>query len=492
LATVVYRLHQGSPAVSNDERTRFACAPFAGADAGDTIVTHLASFDAEPTRIALASPPRQPRAKAPPRQGRAKAPAPAARPVRAARPAEDDEVTRMALGTGNRAPLPPRASSPAPAAVASPVPSPAAARPPGRVFLCTPTVIAQRPEPPANLAQGSIADQEPPRFAHGQYRIVAPLGYGAMGAVYRAEHGQLRRPVALKVLHPKLRRDREAQARFMAEAVATSRVQHPNVVTVYDYGQSEDGAAFLVMELLQGESLASLLSSGQHVSMQRAVELARQIASALTAVHAAGIVHRDLKPENIFVTRDPLDPQRDLVKLLDFGVCKMAAESANVTRVGNLLGTPHYMAPEQGKNARVADPRSDIYAVGCMLYEMLCGRLPFGGDMIDVLMAHQSRRPEPPRRLNPEVPPELDQLVMTMLAKDPTDRPRDMIEVERRLASIDPARRFAALPAAPADAELDLLVHELAARPRRRLGALVTWLAVLAGAGGLAALALGG
>jgi tRNA A-37 threonylcarbamoyl transferase component Bud32 len=256
------------------------------------------------------------------------------------------------------------------------------------------------------------------------YRILGPIGEGGMGVVYRAEHVLLKRPAAIKLLQPELTQNQDMVARFFNEARAATAIRHPGIVEVFDFGVGGDGSAYIVMELLEGESLARRLSRGGPIPALRAIQLGRQIAGALAAAHGQGIIHRDLKPDNVFLVPDPEVPGGERIKLLDFGIAKLAAEPTNMTktRTGALMGTPTYMAPEQCRGVQV-DHRADLYSLGCILFECVCGRPPFVGEGVgDVLSAHIHVPPPPPRQLA-LVPPTLDALILRLLAKAPADRP---------------------------------------------------------------------
>jgi serine/threonine-protein kinase len=218
----------------------------------------------------------------------------------------------------------------------------------------------------------------------GTYRIERLLGRGGMGAVYQAEHLRTRKLVALKTLRPGFGKIREIAKRFEREALTTSLLSHPGVVQVDDYGELEDGALFLVMELVPGASLREIIDAGP-VAPARAFAIVRQILDALAHAHAAGVIHRDLKPDNVKVMPDPDRPGEERVKILDFGIAKVvgAAEEAvgdeKLTEAGIAFGTPDYMAPEQALGQSV-DARADLYSVGVMLFEMLAGRRPCVSD----------------------------------------------------------------------------------------------------------------
>jgi hypothetical protein len=246
-----------------------------------------------------------------------------------------------------------------------------------------------------------------------------------MGIVYEARHLTVGRAVAVKVLRPELCRNAEAAARFHREAQAAAAIGNEHIVEVFDYGHTAEGEAFLAMEKLEGTDLGRMLRDDGPLPEGRAVGIARQIASALAAAHAKGIVHRDLKSENVCIlSRDG----RDFVKVLDFGISKVceaegSGESGPITNQGAVLGTPHYMAPEQGQGASDADHRVDLYALGCILFEMLTGRLPYTGkNVLEVLYRH-ARDPIPlPSAVRPGVSPMLDQVVKRSMAKDRTHR----------------------------------------------------------------------
>ncbi len=259
----------------------------------------------------------------------------------------------------------------------------------------------------------------------GNYRVSQELGRGGMGMVYAAEHVQLGKPAALKMLLPQLSADPAIVQRFFNEARAASAIEHPGIVAVYDYGTHTDGRAYIVMELLKGESLEHRLSRGS-MSPQEAASIVAQVAGALAAAHARGIVHRDLKPDNIFLVPNELVAGGIQVKLLDFGIAKLANEQAAglKTQTGALMGTPAFMSPEQCMGKADLDHRTDLYSLGCILFYVLCGRPPFtsseGTGMI--IAAHLRDRAPDPRTLAPSVPPALAAIVARLLEKDPAAR----------------------------------------------------------------------
>ncbi len=272
----------------------------------------------------------------------------------------------------------------------------------------------------------------------GNYRIVSELGKGGMGMVYRAEHTQLGRPAALKMLLPQLSSDASIVQRFFNEARAASAIDHPGIVEVYDYGTHTDGAAYIVMALLRGESLENRLQRGPLPPLEGASILA-QVLGALAAAHQRGIVHRDLKPDNIFLTPNELMPGGIQVKLLDFGIAKLADEKSAgfKTQTGMMMGTPAYMSPEQCMGAADLDHRTDLYAIGCILFHVLTGRPPFLSDQgTGMMIAAHIRDPAPhPRSLNPNVPDSLCAIVLRLLEKEPAARYQSALEVRDALVA---------------------------------------------------------
>ncbi len=236
-----------------------------------------------------------------------------------------------------------------------------------------------------------------------RYRIVSRIGVGGMGAVYRAEHTMMRRDLAIKVLLPELGGKEEFARRFEREAESASRLDHPNIITVTDFGRTADGALFLVMEYLAGESLTHAISGGP-MPLARALHIIRQILRALDHAHAAGVVHRDLKPDNIMLVER--DGQPDVVKILDFGIAKVTEPQSGreaLTQAGVIFGTPEYLSPEQALGEPV-DARADVYAAGVILYEMLAGRRPFeSDDKVKIISMHLAHAPPRVRDLNASV-----------------------------------------------------------------------------------------
>ena len=274
----------------------------------------------------------------------------------------------------------------------------------------------------------------------GSFKTVAKLGTGSMGEVFLAEHQRIERRAAIKVLVPEQSRDAEMVRRFFIEARAISLIHHPGIVEVYDCDVHRNGRAYIVMEYLEGESLALRLERTGALPWQAACRVGRLIADAIGAAHEKNIIHRDLKPANVLLLSDASWPQPAEVKVLDFGVAKLLAGDITggpSTVAGTLIGTPEYMSPEQCTGA-AADHRSDIYALGCMLFEMIVGTPPFTGDNIRVVLtAHKFKSPPSLVDAARQAPRWLDHLVGRMLAKEPDRRPQTMAEVARALASAD-------------------------------------------------------
>ena len=270
----------------------------------------------------------------------------------------------------------------------------------------------------------------------GSYVVEQKLGEGGMGAVYRAVQPEIGKRVAVKFLAPALSSDPALVARFFAEARAVNLIQHENIVDIFDF-QEHGGTSYFVMELLTGHSLAEVLGALGRLPIERALAVAVQVAAAIAAAHAHTIVHRDLKPDNIFLTTKA--GYADFVKVLDFGIAKLQRDGeggAAHTLRGMVMGTPGFMSPEQGTGGNV-DGRTDIYALGVMLYRMIAGKLPFLGDSFDEILQKQlSARLQPLSSERPETPPAVDALVKEMLARDPGRRPQTMREVQERLVAL--------------------------------------------------------
>lgn len=255
----------------------------------------------------------------------------------------------------------------------------------------------------------------------GQYRIEKKLGAGGMGTVYLAQQTSVSRPAVIKVLRSQAE---DGTARFAIEAKAASSLNHPNIVTIYNYGQMEDGTLFLAMEYIEGETLGDRLARCGQLPVDRAVNIATQIANALGEAHSHGIVHRDLKPANIMLV--PRAGGADFVKVLDFGIAKV--DDSRVTSTGYVVGTPRYMSPEQLLGKKL-DCRSDIYSTGILLYEMLAGSTPFQSETpMGWMHQHVEVVPKPPSDLSKrgKIPPPVERVVLRALAKAPDDRQKSM------------------------------------------------------------------
>ncbi len=265
----------------------------------------------------------------------------------------------------------------------------------------------------------------------GQYRIVRKIGAGGMGCVYLGEHILLGRRAAIKTLLPSLSAHREIVDRFFNEARATSAINDHGVVQIFDFGYHVDGTAYIVMELLEGESLQARLDRLGKLPPSEALRVTRQVAGSLAAAHTRGIVHRDLKPENIFLIADPEAQSGERTKILDFGICKLGESDASLTQSGTTMGTPVYMSPEQCRGAGGVDHRSDIYALGCVLFHILVGKPPFEGEGAgEFIVAHLQEPAPAPSSILEGLPDIIDGLVARCLAKDPEDRFQSMQELQ--------------------------------------------------------------
>src|SRR4051812_14489364 len=283
--------------------------------------------------------------------------------------------------------------------------------------------VAARPAAPAvpGLAfpreEESLGGDFVGRVIDNRYRVLRKIGEGGMGTVYAAEHVEIGKIVAIKILHPRYSTEQELVERFRREARAASRIGHPNIIDVMDFGTTDDGCAYFIMEHLDGIDLADVLSHERRLDANRACQITIQICRALAAAHTAGVIHRDLKPENIFLVAR--DGEADFVKVLDFGVARSAGRSQRLTNPGIAMGTPEYMAPEQAAGG-VVDHRGDIYSVGALLYEMITGQPPQkrDGEMMG------------PRSLRLQVSEDLDRIVVRALAQDPAQRYQSMAQLE--------------------------------------------------------------
>jgi formylglycine-generating enzyme required for sulfatase activity/tRNA A-37 threonylcarbamoyl transferase component Bud32 len=290
----------------------------------------------------------------------------------------------------------------------------------------------------ANSASGLFgvaASAKPPDLPEGlrehpRYRVVGLLGAGGMGAVYRAEHRLMKRSVALKVITPSLVKEPSTIERFRREVEAAARLAHPNIVTAYDAEQAGD-THFLVMEFVEGVSLAQRVDRHGPPSVGQACDCIRQAALGLQHAHERGMVHRDIKPQNLMLAAE------GQVKVLDFGLARFASESSQATTLTHehaVMGTPAFLAPEQSVDAHRADIRADIYSLGCTFYFMLSGQPPFpGSTFVELLTRHQTQEPTAIEKLRPDVPPEVAAIVRRMMAKVPADRYQTPAEVVQAL-----------------------------------------------------------
>jgi serine/threonine-protein kinase len=270
----------------------------------------------------------------------------------------------------------------------------------------------------------------------GQYRLLKRLGAGGMGEVYLAEHQLLKRPCAIKLIRPSKATDPKALARFEREVRATAKLSHWNTVDIFDYGRTSDGTFYYVMEYLPGMNLAELVEHYGPLPPARAVYFLQQACDALEEAHKKGLVHRDIKPGNIFAAlRGGI---HDVVKLLDFGLVKATFDSSQteLTQDGSITGSPLFMSPEQAMGEHDSDPRGDIYSLGGVGYYLLTGQPPFPGDKpMKVIFAHVNQEVEPPSSIRPEVPDDVEQVILRCLAKNPGDRYQSAAELREALAS---------------------------------------------------------
>jgi eukaryotic-like serine/threonine-protein kinase len=282
----------------------------------------------------------------------------------------------------------------------------------------------------------------------GRYKVIKLLGEGGMGAVYLSEHVAIEKRIALKVLHPEYATKGDIVTRFHQEAVSASRIKHPNVLEIFDFGQLDNGAFYLAMEFLEGNDLADEIQRHRVLDPARGLRFALQICRALSAAHAKGVVHRDMKPENVFLQRTP--DGEEIVKIVDFGIAQLrtneeaaaGAKQRRLTRTGMIFGTPEYMSPEQA-GGKHADLRADIYAVGIILYEMFTGAVPFTGEtFLGVLAKHLNETAPPMSAVYPEVgiSLELQATILRALEKAPESRYQSMSELAQALSATPEGR----------------------------------------------------
>ncbi len=285
------------------------------------------------------------------------------------------------------------------------------------------------PEAPVDPLVGRTID--------GRYQVEGVLGQGGMGVVYKAKHVVLGKALAIKVLKADVSRDQEIIARFRQEAQSASGIGSQHIIDISDFGQLSDGSTYFVMEMLDGRELTKVIENDRPIPPERVVNVAKQLCDALGAAHERGIVHRDMKPDNVFLIKR--GNTKDFVKVLDFGIAKVGGASSKLTRAGQVFGTPHYMSPEQCSGQNV-DHRTDIYALGVILYEMSCGRVPFDADnLMGILTKHIYEQPIPLHQLPPpvNVPAGLEAVILTCLAKQADARYQSMAEVRADLESFE-------------------------------------------------------
>ncbi len=306
--------------------------------------------------------------------------------------------------------------------------------------------LVELPDEPESLVvqRDSLSRLQPVASVAGRYTIISKIGQGGWGGVYRAYQHSTKREVALKVLRQDVAHDEQVRRRFHREAEAVSRLKHPNTVTIYDFGETPDGLLFLAMEYIEGQSLDAVIREEGPLAPQRAVRIARQIALSLAEAHEKGIVHRDVKPHNIMLTR--VDDGEDFVKVLDFGVAKLVSIDSTLTSTGSTFGTPEYMSPEQVQSKDI-DHRSDLYALGVILFEMLSGAPPFSGKSAVTVAIHHIRKRPPALRAPGGLPRPLASLVRRLLSKKTSDRPEsarvvaaELERISRQLDGLDSRR----------------------------------------------------
>ncbi len=268
----------------------------------------------------------------------------------------------------------------------------------------------------------------------GRYEVESVLGEGGMGLVYKAKHIVLQKSLAVKVLRPDVSRDEEIITRFRQEAQSASAIGNQHIIDISDFGTLPDQSTYFVMEYLEGTDLTGAIEAGV-LEPVRVVHIAKQLCQALGAAHEAGIVHRDLKPDNIYLIRRGGDA--NFVKVLDFGIAKVGGSSSKLTRAGQVFGTPHYMSPEQCSGSGV-DHRTDVYALGIILYEMCTGAVPFDADnLMGILTKHLYEQPVAPRQMVPELPEDLEAVILKAMAKQADLRYQNMGELYEDLLRVE-------------------------------------------------------
>ena len=364
------------------------------------------------------------------------------------------------------------------------------------VYCGTPLSVTPTRNPNLGFGFAARPAQDPliGTIIAGRFRIDEMIGQGGMGKVYRARHLALDRVVCLKMLKPALLEDPTLVGRFEREAKAASRLNHPNGISVLDFGRNDlDGSLYIVMEYVQGKDLRLVLRDEWPLPEQRLCNIMAQVLAALAEAHAHNVIHRDLKPENIMI--EQRRDQADFVKVLDFGIAKILdSDVPGLTRNDVVCGTPQYMAPEQATGSAL-DQRCDLYAVGVILYQLATGHLPFDGqNSMEVLTRHVNEAPVPPRKRQPDAPisEAMEALILRALEKDPAQRPqtaeefRELLQQLPRQAAPPPLAGLATIPAAepvpelPAPAKAPAKAKAVARRPVAALAAAAAVLVALA------------
>ena len=295
----------------------------------------------------------------------------------------------------------------------------------------------------------------------GAYKVRSKIGNGGMGTVYLGEHALLGRKAAIKVLNPSVSGDEEVVQRFFNEARAVTQISDPGIVQVFDYGLHTDGSAFIVMELLEGETMARRQRRIRRFDVRDAVRLIRMACTSLAAAHAKGVVHRDLKPDNIFIVGDPAVTGGERPKILDFGIAKLSDDRLGTdvekTRTGTLIGTPVYMSPEQCRGAGDVDHRSDIYSIACVMYKLITGKPPFEAAGSGEIIAAHLREPPPfAAALVPDLPDMIDLILQRCLKKDPSQRYQTMTELAEALGSSEAILHHSSQPTITLDGAIPM------------------------------------
>jgi serine/threonine-protein kinase len=309
----------------------------------------------------------------------------------------------------------------------------------------------------------------------GNFQIVSQLGAGGMGEVFLGEHAKIGTKVAIKMLQPHISANTEHVQRFFNEAIAVSKIQHAGIGKIFDVGFTDAGRAYLVMEFLDGETLASRIKRLGRLPITMVSDIGKQMTSVLEAVHKAGITHRDLKPDNVFLVADSELASGERVKILDFGIAKLSGYSGGMTATAaGSMGTPAYMSPEQWKNSKNVDWRADAYSLGCLVFEMVAGRPPFLAESIGEACAKHLTEVAPHLRSLVPTPIALDTLIVNLLAKDPAQRPGTMREIGNAFAALgvtrDQGLAATLVPQAAESAPIPMMVPRTAQAPNTTLG----------------------